>query len=66
MCCQTCSNHACNSVNERGACTVCQARQDKEKARKARVNQRRREMDQMRRDCGLTAGRDSTGRRIWE
>lgn len=35
-------------------------------ALKLRKNQLRRERDQVMRDCGLRAGRDSMGRRIWE
>jgi hypothetical protein len=31
-----------------------------------RANAARRERDQIRRDCGLVAGRDSTGKRVWE
>ena len=31
-----------------------------------RLNQARRERDQVRRDCGLVRGRDSSGRVIWE
>ncbi len=66
MDCQTCSNHAGNPVNDAGRCTVCQDRFDKEKARKVRANLRRKERNQLMRDCGLKPGKTSDGRTIWE
>jgi hypothetical protein len=37
-----------------------------EQAKRAKRNKARRERNQLMRDCGLTRGRDSLGRVIWE
>jgi len=41
-------------------------RQEQDRMRTTKANANRRARDDARRDCGLTRGRDSMGRRIWE
>jgi hypothetical protein len=57
---------ACCRLNHRTVTGADRAAEAKRKARNARARANRQARESAYRDCGMVAGRDSAGRRIWE
>lgn len=63
---ETATGIAASAVTLAGARKQANAMLDGMSSARSRATRRRRVMDGIRRDCGLVAGRDSSGRKIWE